>query len=632
MIAHTNGFKNSITKLGRDINVLIDYYAIVYNLSTEDNKLIITQDNMELLTEEMSSQEPTSQLTNDDIINLNRNNLGELFRTYMKSFDLETTHKFNIGDKMIIRVGTTVNNEIEYLNYGMYYVYEKEYNEDKKTYKYTLCDKMLFTMQKYNNATCFGENTQLTCKQLITNILTEICGFNSNEINLNDALLVNKNENVYSKTFEGLELTCRDVLDMIMQTQGCSLIIEYDSENTKDYIINKTISSNSVETIDDDILKNENIVIGKKYGPLNSLLFSKENGLDNIERKDDTSIYDNGKTQYVIDNNLILEQDNREEFIDNLFSVMNGLEYYVCNINTIGLGYIEYLDRFTINSNNNLYKTICLQNTSNISGGMSESFMSEEILETKKVFDNIGLSDKEASINIDKIKGEIVLKTDSDGKLAQVRLDSSGDEGSLIEIKADQIDLTGKDINLTSDDITISSNNFNVNKYGDVSCSNLTATGGSIALTGPTQSSTKFKITSNSDASKYVELYPGEIRFGNSNTNTIRIIGGQTNSGQIAIGEVGTEYQTNISARSIQTNYINANNIDSGYCTLNSSSETWVDFNKAFDDTPKVVITPFSSTSGVIAVKITGVSQNGFNAIIGGSGYSGIGCSWIAIR
>ena len=71
MIAHTNGFKNSITKLGRDINVLIDYYAIVYNLSTEDNKLIITQDNMELLTEEMSSQEPTSQLTNDDIINLN---------------------------------------------------------------------------------------------------------------------------------------------------------------------------------------------------------------------------------------------------------------------------------------------------------------------------------------------------------------------------------------------------------------------------------------------------------------------------------------------------------------------------------------------------------------------------------
>lgn len=476
MIAHTHGFKTAMSKLGRDIEVLIDYYAVVYNLKTENDKLLITQDNAELLTEEMPTQDPTSHLTNEDIITLNRNNLGELFRTYMKSFDLETTHKFNVGDKMIIKVGTTVNGEIEYLNYGLYYVYQRTYSEDSKTYTYTLCDRMLFTMQKYDNDTCFGNNTQLTCKQLIMNILTNICGFDNNTIELNDTHLVNKDKIIYKDTFSGADMTCRDVLDMIIQVQGCSLVIGYEAENEKDYICTKKISTSSVDTIDADILNDKNIDIGKKYGKLNSLLFSRANGVDNIERKNSESIEEYGETQYVIENNYILDQDNRESYIDNLFLVMNGLEYYICDIEIKGLGYIEYLDRFKINTGENIYNTICLQNTSNINNGMKEHFKTQELLETKQKFENIGMTDKEASVVVNKLKGEIVLKTyvdEEDGKtkIAQVRLDSSGDEGSLVEIVSDNIKLEG---------YTTINGNFKIDTAGNMECKNAKMTGAQI--------------------------------------------------------------------------------------------------------------------------------------------------------
>lgn len=86
-----------------------------------------------------------------------------------------------------------------------------------------------------------------------------------------------------------------------------------------------------------------------------------------------------------------------------------------------------------------------------------------------------------------------------------------------------------------------------------------------------------------------------------------------------------------LGSKGITTDKITAGNIDCGTCTLNSSSEQYVSFNKTFSSAPKVVITPYTSSSGVIAPKIRAISQYGFKAIIGGSGFSGIDCNWIAI-
>ena len=440
MIAHSNNFKEAITRLGRDLHVKIEYLQCA-DIITEDNKLLITQDNLKFITETPEGSD-YQILDEDEIISLKRNNLGELFRTYMKSYDLESTFSFNVGDKAKIYIGTTVNNEIEYIYTGQYYVYEKAYNEESKTYTYTLCDRMLFTMQKYDNDLCFGNELYLGVYQLITNILVKQCGFASNEIYLDGNIGVNDVYFVGRDTFAEINITCRDVLDMLVQANGCSLAMNEVTQRMQ----YRTISNTSVDTLDEDILDISKIKMEKKFGEINSLVFSRADGFDNIERRNQSSIDTNGLTQYVIKDNLFLDNLSdtyRQQCIDNLFDVMQNIGYYICDINTIGIGYIEYLDKFTISANGNTYETICLENTNTISNGMSESFKSEAVKEEQQTFENITADEKTATINLNKLKGEIVLKTKSDGRLAQVRLDSSPEEGSLVEIKGTQIKLEG---------------------------------------------------------------------------------------------------------------------------------------------------------------------------------------------
>lgn len=72
-------------------------------------------------------------------------------------------------------------------------------------------------------------------------------------------------------------------------------------------------------------------------------------------------------------------------------------------------------------------------------------------------------------------------------------------------------------------------------------------------------------------------------------------------------------------------------NIRRGTCTLKSSGETSVSFSSKMGGTPTVILTPYTDEGGVIAPKIRSVSASGFTAIIGGSGFSGIKCNYIAI-
>ncbi len=74
-----------------------------------------------------------------------------------------------------------------------------------------------------------------------------------------------------------------------------------------------------------------------------------------------------------------------------------------------------------------------------------------------------------------------------------------------------------------------------------------------------------------------------------------------------------------------------AANVRMGQCTLNTSSEVWVGFSSALGQSPMIALTPYTSTSGVIAPKVRSVNNTGFGAIIGGSGFSNIVCDYIAI-
>lgn len=76
---------------------------------------------------------------------------------------------------------------------------------------------------------------------------------------------------------------------------------------------------------------------------------------------------------------------------------------------------------------------------------------------------------------------------------------------------------------------------------------------------------------------------------------------------------------------------ITAGHIRRGTCTLSSSSDTTISFTTALGGTPTVMLTPLTSTGGVIPGKVKSASSTGFTAIIGGSAVSSAQFAYLAV-
>lgn len=76
---------------------------------------------------------------------------------------------------------------------------------------------------------------------------------------------------------------------------------------------------------------------------------------------------------------------------------------------------------------------------------------------------------------------------------------------------------------------------------------------------------------------------------------------------------------------------LNGNNFRRGTCTLSSSTDTTVTFSSALGGTPTVMLTPLTTTSGVIPGKVKSVSSTGFTAVIGGSAVSSAKFAYLAM-
>ena len=72
----------------------------------------------------------------------------------MKEIDFTTTEELKLGDEIRYKFGLLVDEEqqtYEFIDYGKFIVYKKEYNEDTKDYSYTCYDFMLKTMVILNS-------------------------------------------------------------------------------------------------------------------------------------------------------------------------------------------------------------------------------------------------------------------------------------------------------------------------------------------------------------------------------------------------------------------------------------------------------------------------------------------------
>lgn len=201
------------------------------------------------------------------------------------------------------------------------------------------------------------------------------------------------------------------------------------------------------EELDKHFLKDVNVSFSKKYGAVNSVVFSRGNGSDNIYRKDNASINKNGLTEIKIADNPFLEGDDRENFIQSLFDKINGLEFYIMDVASTGIMYLELGDLYYFNmveekpslksglvksgmrkaqgSSGGKFLCLLMNDEIKITQGLEESIYSDEPEITETNYKTASITDtsiKNAIIQTNKNSAEILLKVNSDEVVSAINL------------------------------------------------------------------------------------------------------------------------------------------------------------------------------------------------------------------
>ena len=218
------------------------------------------------------------------------------------------------------------------------------------------------------------------------------------------------------------------------------------------------------EELDKHFLKDVNVSFYKKYGAVNSVVFSRGNGSDNIYRKDNMSISRNGLTEIKITGNPFLEGNDRENFIQQLFDKINGLEFYIMDVASTGIMYLELGDLYYFNmieekpslksgliksgmrkaqgSSGGKFLCLLMNDEIKITQGLEESIYSDEPEITETNYKTASITDtsiKNAIIQTNKNSAEILLKVNSDEVVSAINLSPENIKISSAKLDIDAI-------------------------------------------------------------------------------------------------------------------------------------------------------------------------------------------------
>lgn len=224
MKQHTQDFKNAIKDMGRQLK-----HQLTYSNTTLEDELFDVTISYE----------------------------GNILKSVMKQIEVESSVDIPLGTVVGYRLGVLVNSSYEYLDYGNYIVYKSEKSEDTDTYILTCYDKILLSMKDYVN---IGVVYPITIRDYITALCTYLgITFANSSTTFANWNKIIPNEKYLDASGNDIGYTFRDVLDELAQVTGSTICINADDELEIRYI------TNSLDTIDEEFLKDVNVKFGEKY-------------------------------------------------------------------------------------------------------------------------------------------------------------------------------------------------------------------------------------------------------------------------------------------------------------------------------------------------------------------------------
>lgn len=276
--------------------------------------------------------------------------------------------------------------EYSYKTFGTYIVKAQEYDDEASTLNLECYDLMLLSMIPYDLALDYSET--VTVKGLLDAICTRLGWTVGYSTFTNSDVVID--EEKFDNTY-----TYRDVLDQIAQVAAGVIAF-------KDDALCVLYPTSTGEIIDASNLRT--LTIGEKYGPVNSVVIARTPQEDNIYAQDAESITANGLTEVKIENNQIMDS-HREDFIDAILAQLNGLQFWLYELESFGIGYLDLCDVFTLETlDGTQHETLMLSDEIQISQSLSEnsSLEAPEATET----------DYKAASTTDKLLNKTILKVD----------------------------------------------------------------------------------------------------------------------------------------------------------------------------------------------------------------------------
>jgi len=318
-------------------------------------------------------------ISNDDVNYIKPSFNSNLFKTIMHQIEIDSKNKISLKSKIKIKAGVKVNEpDYEYINYNTCIVNSSEKQEDTMSYKILAYDKMIESMIDYD--------LNILEKITLRDYLIRICerlGWNTDNI---PNSFINSDKLVDPRLHIGIGYTFRDVLDEIA-TISCSFLL-FKEDN---FYLLYPIDTN--QNIDNEYLDEDNVTIGEKYF-INSLIFSRAEESDNIYRKNDTSIQLNGLHEYRISDNQLLSTNDRDLYIDDMFNYLKTFEFYIFDVSSKGILFLEACDRLNFVLSGNTYSTILLNNEIVFEDGLTELLYVEKPIETETEYKYADTTDK----------------------------------------------------------------------------------------------------------------------------------------------------------------------------------------------------------------------------------------------
>ena len=374
------GFKEAINSYGKQITASFVYNEVIYR--------------------------------DEQIISMNPHFEGSLLKTVMKCLDIELDGELldeacaivglAIAGKAVVNIGeVTKDNTIRtpkfgvmapgdtdysYIEYGSYLIKETKKDEETQSISLECYDFMLQSMIPYDLTLDYSVG--ITVKDYLDAICDRLGWEKGYTTFHNCDVLIDEEKYDISDTF-------RDALDDIAGVAGGMIGFVGDK-------LTVIYPTDSGEVIDEENLKS--LKIGKKFGPINSVVLARTPQEDNVYRQDVDSVTENGLCEIRLENNQIVDT-HREDFLEGICNALFGLSFELYDLESFGIGYLNFGEFFSIKTADGTeHRALMLCDDLQITQGVTETSKLEE--------PEIKATDYSAASETDKTLRKTILRVD----------------------------------------------------------------------------------------------------------------------------------------------------------------------------------------------------------------------------